>query len=511
MGHTDSFQENASFENTDSFGNTASFQRAAPQMAIPQMPSATTPVPWHSGQLQQATRGQWHNLQTAAPLRFNRIVTDNRRVQPNDVFLALAGARFDGHDFAADAVARGASAVIVGRPVEQLAVPQLLVADTRLALGDLGSYRRQQYPDLTVLALTGSSGKTTVKEMLGSILRVSAPTLVTRGNLNNDLGVPMMLLELLPEHCYAVMELGANHVGEIDYTSKLVQPQVAGVLNIGTAHMGEFGGRAGIARAKSEIFKHLKANNSHQAIAIVPAQGDFSELVQQAAASHPKISFGTGGDVFAENIALQASSSQFELVTAQGRITISLPFAGQHNIENALAAASFALAIDLPLAQIAQGLQSATGAQGRLTFKQYGHWLIIDDTYNANPHSMRAAAQVLAAQAGSRILVLGDIGELGEAAAEQHYALGQDLAALRLDAVFAVGEFAAHTISGLQSKTQQIQARAFLDKAALLLQLRQVLAQAGSTSLLFKGSRYTRMESLIADLIDGLPAGSIAG
>lgn len=474
--------------------------------------SAATAL-WSSEQLQQATQGQWHNLHAETPVSFSRIVTDNRRVQPNDVFLALVGERFDGHNFAADAVANGASAVIVSRVIEQLAVPQLVVPDTRLALGHLGSYRRQQQPDLTVLALTGSSGKTTVKEMLGSILRLSAPTLVTRGNLNNDLGVPMMLLELLPEHRYAVMELGANHVGEIDYTSNLVQPQVAGVLNIGTAHMGEFGGRLGIANAKSEIFNHLKANDTHQAIAIVPAHGDFSDVVQQAASRHKTISFGTGGNVFAENIELQATSSQFELVTPQGRIAISLPFAGQHNIENALAAASFALAIDVPLQQIAQGLESAVGAQGRLTFKKYGNWLVIDDTYNANPHSMRAAAQVLAAQAGRKILVLGDIGELGDAAADEHFALGQDLASLKLDAVFAVGEFAAQTIDGLQSQNQQMQAQAFTEKPELLLHLRQFLAQpeTSNASLLFKGSRYTRMESLIADLIDGLPAGAIAG
>ncbi|RYY79705.1 MAG: UDP-N-acetylmuramoyl-tripeptide--D-alanyl-D-alanine ligase [Moraxellaceae bacterium] len=477
-----------------------------------QLLSSAVPEPWSSEQLQLATQGKWHNLHNEPLDALSRIVTDNRRIQPGDVFLALIGERFDGHGFAAEAVARGAKAIIVSQPVAQVAVPQLVVDDTRVALGHLGTYRRQQYPNLTVLALTGSSGKTTVKEMLGSILRMSAPTLVTRGNLNNDLGVPMMLLELLPEHRYAVMELGANHVGEIDYTSNLVQPQVAGVLNIGTAHMGEFGGRLGIAHAKSEIFKHLADNSSHKVVAIVPAQGDFSEVVQQAAAHHHTMSFGTGGDVFAEHIELHANSSSFELVTPQGRIAISLPFAGQHNIENALAAASFALAIDMPLSQIAQGLQSAVGAQGRLTFKQYGNWLIIDDTYNANPHSMRAAAQVLAAQAGRKILVLGDIGELGDAASAEHYTLGQDLADMSLDAVFAVGEFAAQTIAGLQSKTGQIQAQAFTDKSALLIQLGQWLEQveSSSASLLFKGSRYTKMESLIADLINGSLAAPVA-
>lgn len=459
-----------------------------------------TLIPWSSDQLQQATQGQWQHLQQ--PQQFGRIVTDHRRIQAGDLFLALVGERFDGHDFAADALLKGATGIIASRLNEALMVPQLLVQDTRLALGHLGAYRRQQYPDLTVLALTGSSGKTTVKEMLGSILMQIAPTLLTRGNLNNDLGVPMMLLELLPEHRYAVMELGANHVGEIDYTSNLVQPQVAGVLNIGTAHMGEFGGRIGIARAKSEIFAHLPSNG----IAIVPAQDDFSELVQQAAQPHTTLSFGPGGAVQAQHIIQHADSSQFELVSPQGSVSINLPFAGLHNVDNALAAAAFALAVDIPLEHIAQGLMHAKGAQGRLTFKQQGNWLIIDDTYNANPHSMRAAAQVLAAQSGCKILVLGDIGELGDAVIEEHFALGQDLAGMMLDAVFAVGEFASHTIQGLQSKQRQgqtqPQGQAFSHKPELLAALQQFLAQSthSTASLLFKGSRYTKMESLIADL-----------
>lgn len=476
--------------------------------------SAAVPEPWSSEQLQLATQGQWHNLHSKPLDALNRIVIDNRRIQPGDVFLALIGERFDGHGFAANAVASGARAIIVSRPIAQLDVPQLVVQDTRLALGHLGGYRRQQCSDLTVLALTGSSGKTTVKEMLGSILRLSAPTLVTRGNLNNDLGVPMMLLELLPEHRYAVMELGANHVGEIDYTSKLVQPQVAGVLNIGTAHMGEFGGRLGIAQAKSEIFNHLADNPNHKAVAIVPAQGDFSDVVQQAAARHKIISFGTGGDVYAEHIELNATGSHFELVSPQGRVAISLPFAGQHNIENALAAASFALALNVPLQHVAQGLQSTVGAKGRLTFKQHNNWLIIDDTYNANPHSMRAAAQVLAAQSGIKVLVLGDIGELGDAAVAEHFSLGQDIATLGLDALFAVGEFAPHIVAGLKSAGEQAktQGQAFAEKPELLRHLRYFLAQSApaSASLLFKGSRYTTMETLITDLINGLPVGPIS-
>ncbi len=453
-------------------------------------------VPWSTEQLEAATHGQWLHL--AQPREFARIITDTRQIQPNDIFLALVGERFDGHDFVAQAITLGASAVIVSHALE-VTIPQLVVADTRLALGHLGAYRRQNYPQLTVIALTGSSGKTTVKEMLGSILSQLAPTLVTRGNLNNDLGVPLMLLELQPEHRYAVMELGANHSGEIDYTSNMVQPHVAGILNIGTAHMGEFGGRSGIAKAKSEIFAHLKEG----AIAVVPAVDDFSDVIRHAAAKQTIMSFGNGGDVYAQNIQLHASNSDFELVTPQGRIAISLPFAGAHNIDNALAAAAFALAIDVPLPQIAQGLNYAVGAKGRLNFKQYANWLIIDDTYNANPHAMRAAAQVLSAQRGCKIMIMGDIGELGDAAAQEHFLLGQDIAQLDINAIFAVGEYAEQTVAGAHSQTNAVSAYAFTQKADLLEQLKQFLNQLtpSTASLLFKGSRYTTMESLIAELL----------
>ncbi len=453
-------------------------------------------VPWSTEQLEASTHAHWLHL--AQPREFARVITDTRQIQPNDIFLALTGERFDGHDFVAQAISLGASAAIVNRPLE-LDIPQLVVADTRLALGHLGAYRRQNHPQLTVIALTGSSGKTTVKEMLGSILSQLAPTLVTRGNLNNDLGVPLMLLELQPEHRYAVMELGANHSGEIDYTSNMVQPHVAGILNIGTAHMGEFGGRSGIAKAKSEIFAHLKEG----AIAVVPAVDDFSDVIRHAAAKQTIMSFGNGGDVYAQNIQLHASNSDFELVTPQGRIAISLPFAGAHNIDNALAAAAFALAIDVPLPQIAQGLNYAVGAKGRLNFKQYANWLIIDDTYNANPHAMRAAAQVLSAQRGCKIMIMGDIGELGDAAAQEHFLLGQDIAQLDINAIFAVGEYAEQTVAGAHSQTNAVSAYAFTQKVDLLEQLKQFLNQLtpSTASLLFKGSRYTTMESLIAELL----------
>ena len=265
----------------------------------------------------------------------------------------------------AQVAANGCQIAIVSHPVDA-DICQLVVADTRLALGHLGAYRRAQNTQLKVIALTGSSGKTTTKEMLGSILSRLAPTLITRGNLNNDLVVPMMLLELRAEHQYAVMELGASHQGEIDYTSNLVQPHVAGIINIGTAHLGEFGGREGICRAKSEIYAHIAPSGT----SIIPAADDFADCIRESVKTEQCLSFGEGGDIFATEIALHPQSSTFSLNAPQGVGSVNLPFAGEHNVQNATAAAAFALAIGITLDDIVQGLEQAQGAKGRLNFIQ---------------------------------------------------------------------------------------------------------------------------------------------
>jgi len=302
--------------------------------------TSTVPLePWTAQQLQQATQGYWHKDQIPQT-EIKRILTDSRHAETGDVFLALKGERFDAHDFVAQVAANGCQIAIVERPLD-VDIAQLVVTDTRLALGQLGAYRREQNTQLKVIALTGSSGKTTTKEMLGSILSRLAPTLITRGNLNNDLGVPMMLLELRKEHQFAVMELGASHQGEIDYTSKLVQPHVAGILNIGTAHLGEFGGREGICRAKSEIYRHILPNG----VAIVPQQDDFTAEIHKAAQAHRISTFGVGGDIYATDIELLPQSTNFTLHTPQGTSTVKLPFAGEHNVQNATAAVAFALAL----------------------------------------------------------------------------------------------------------------------------------------------------------------------
>ena len=455
--------------------------------------------PWSIEQLQQATQGYWLNDKKPVD-QIKRILTDSRDAEAGDAFLALKGERFDAHDFIAQVAAQGCEIAIVSRPVDA-DICQLVVEDTRLALGQLGAYRRQQNPQLKVIALTGSSGKTTTKEMLGSMLSRLAPTLVTRGNLNNDLGVPVMLLELRPEHQYAVMELGASHQGEIDYTSKMVQPHVAGIINIGTAHLGEFGGRDGICLAKSEIYAHISETS------IIPAADDFAETIHAAVTTEKSLSFGAGGDVYASDVVLDAQSSTFTLNTAQGSKTVQLPFAGEHNVENATAAAAFALAIGIGLDDIVAGLEQAVGAKGRLNFIPHKDYLFIDDTYNANPGSMRAAAEVLAQQQGIRVMVTGDIGELGSSAAIEHYKLGRDLVSVKgINFVVAVGEFAPAAQEGARSTQYGKKMQAFLNQEQALPFLIRLIEthQPQPMSFLFKGSRFTHMETLMAALMEKL-------
>ncbi|MEZ2773878.1 UDP-N-acetylmuramoyl-tripeptide--D-alanyl-D-alanine ligase [Acinetobacter pseudolwoffii] len=462
--------------------------------------TSTVPLaPWTAEQLEQATQGNWLNNKKPADA-IKRILTDSRDAEQGDAFLALQGERFDAHDFVAQVAASGCQIAIVSRPLD-IDICQLVVDDTRLALGRLGAYRRQQNPQLKVIALTGSSGKTTTKEMLGSILSRLAPTLITRGNLNNDLGVPVMLLELRPEHQYAVMELGASHQGEIEYTSNMVQPHVAGIINIGTAHLGEFGGRDGICTAKSEIYAHITETS------IIPAADDFTETIRQAVKTEQSLSFGAGGEVYASDVVLDAQSSTFTLHTPQASKTVQLPFAGEHNVENATAAAAFALAIGIGLDDIVTGLEQAVGAKGRLNFIQHKQYLLIDDTYNANPGSMRAAAEVLAQQQGIRVMVTGDIGELGSSAAMEHYKLGRDLVSVKgINFVVAVGEFAPAAQEGARSTQYGKKMQAFLNQEQALPFLIHLIEthQPQPMSFLFKGSRYTHMETLMAALMEKL-------
>lgn len=491
-----------------------------------------------SATMQTATDGVWHNL---VDFTATRIITDTRKLQAGDVFLAIVGDNFDGHHFAQTASEQGAVAIICQRPLS-VRLPQLIVSDTRLALGDLARYRRQAHPDLTVVAITGSSGKTTAKQMLGSILSNVGKTLITKGNLNNDLGVPMMVLELSDEHQFAVFELGANHMGEIAYTVDIVKPSVVCVLNIGTAHIGEFGGQDNIASAKAEIFSAL----GQAGVAVVPFDNNYGDFLKQQALGYTQkvLTFGDkvvpidkagidwaglslderaffsgvqtvelAGDVFADGVKLLDFGCEFSLnlngLYGDGVQSkeIILPFVGRHNVDNALATAAVGVALGVDLDTIAIGLKTAIPVQGRLTHSSLMidgvlH-LLIDDTYNANPISVLASADVLDCKTGQKVLVLGDIGELGAAAIDEHYSLGKKLAKNhRMDYLVTVGEMMSHchtaAVEVIDEHGLSMTACHFENKSQAGDFLNSLLHTP--CAILFKGSRSQKMETMIDEL-----------
>jgi UDP-N-acetylmuramoyl-tripeptide--D-alanyl-D-alanine ligase len=428
-----------------------------------------------------------------ADVMFSAVSTDSRAIQPGQLFVALTGPRFDGHDYLADVAAKGAVAALVECEVPNSPLPQLRVTDTRLALGQLGALNRQAFK-APVVAITGSSGKTTVKEMLACILRegLQGPVLATRGNLNNDLGAPLTLLELAPEHVAGVIELGANHVGEIAYTVSLTKPQVAILNNAGTAHVGEFGGPEKIVEAKGEIIEGL----SESGIAVLNLDDKAFAIWQRRAAGRAIVSFSLcnpAADVYATELARDARGcSAFTLNCAGAQARIQLNLLGEHNVANALAAASAAQALGVSAQAIKAGLEALQPVKGRTVAQIAPNGMrVIDDSYNANPTSACAAIDILAGFPGRRVLVLGDIGELGEWAEDGHRQVG-GYAVGKVDALYAVGPLMAYAVEEFGSA-----GRHFNDQASLIAALQ---GEQGDTTLLIKGSRSAAMEKVVAAL-----------
>ncbi|WKN23329.1 UDP-N-acetylmuramoyl-tripeptide--D-alanyl-D-alanine ligase [Azotobacter vinelandii] len=423
---------------------------------------------------------------------FDSVGTDSRAIRSGQLFVALVGPRFDGHAFLAEVAAKGAVAALVQRTMPELGLPQLQVADTRLALGRLGSLNRQAYSG-PLAAVTGSSGKTTVKEMLASILRTRGPVLATRGNLNNDLGVPLTLLELAPEHVGAVIELGASRIGEIAYTVALTRPQVAIITNAGTAHVGEFGGPEKIVEAKGEILEGLPADG----IAVLNRDDPAFDIWQRRAAGRRVLGFAldaSDADFLARDIQPDARGCPaFTLRGPAGEARIQLNLLGRHNVANALAAAAAAHALGMPLVGIRAGLESLQPVKGRAVAQFAPSGVrVIDDSYNANPASMRAAIDILAGFSGRTLLALGDMGELGAWAEEGHRQVGA-YAAGKVDALYAVGPLMTHAVAAFGKG-----GRHFADQAGLLEAL--CSEQHPDTTILIKGSRSAAMDKIVSAL-----------
>ncbi|MCU1751782.1 UDP-N-acetylmuramoyl-tripeptide--D-alanyl-D-alanine ligase [Pseudomonas sp. 6D_7.1_Bac1] len=428
----------------------------------------------------------------AADCSFDGVSIDSRAIKPGQLFVALTGPRFDGHDYLNDVAAKGAVGALVEREVANSTLPQLLVKDTRQALGELGALNRAAYSN-PVAAITGSSGKTTVKEMLASILRTRGPVLATRGNLNNDLGVPLTLLELAAEHTAAVIELGASRIGEIAYTVGMTKPHVAVLNNAGTAHVGEFGGPEKIVEAKGEILEGLDADG----VAVLNLDDKAFDIWKKRAAGRQVLSFALNdsrADFHASDLDRDARGCpSFKLHSPQGVEHVQLNLLGNHNVANALAAAAAAHALGVSLFGIATGLNAVQPVKGRAVAQLATNGMrVIDDTYNANPASMCAAIDILAGFSGRTVLVLGDIGELGEWAEQGHRDVGA-YASGKVSALYAVGPMMAHAVAAFGE-----QARHFASQADLIAALGA--EHDTNTTILIKGSRSAAMENVVAAL-----------
>lgn len=423
---------------------------------------------------------------------FLGVSTDSRNVKPGELFVALRGERFDGHAYARECLDKGAAAIMLDeKGAAENLKPALIVSDTRLGLGKLAAYWRGKFT-IPTAAITGSNGKTTVKEMLAAILRAAAGgeehVLSTQGNFNNDIGLPLTLFRLNATHRYAVIEMGMNHEGEISYLTRLAKPTVALVNNATAAHLGGLGSVEAIARAKGEIFEGLAADGT----AIINADDRFADYWRKLVGTKKILTFGLNNkaDVSAA-YKLGPESSELQLHTPQGEISISLPVAGVHNVSNALAATAAALAMGVPLPVIAQGLSSFEGVKGRLQRKPgFKGALILDDTYNANPASMKAAIDVLAARSGTRLLVLGDMGELGDDAAVMHAEIGEYAKKAGVDALYTLGELSREMTAAFGP-----QAGHYETPEQLGAELKPRMN--ATTTVLVKGSRFMRMERVV--------------
>jgi UDP-N-acetylmuramoyl-tripeptide--D-alanyl-D-alanine ligase len=423
--------------------------------------------------------------------RFSAVSTDSRSVKTGDLFIALDGEKFDGHNYVQQAAASGAVAALVHKPIANATIPLIVVKDTHAALGQLAAYWRGKFT-LPLIALTGSNGKTTVKEMIAGILRAhcanDTDVLATEGNLNNDIGMPLTLLKLRAQHRYAVIEMGMNHGGEIDYLTRIAQPDIALINNAQRAHVGEVGGLEAVARAKGEIFTGLRKDGA----AIINTDDAHEPLWSSLARNRRQIRFGLNqpADVTAR-IQLNATGTPMQVTTPLGNFSTVLMVPGEHNARNALAATAACVALDIPLAAIAQGLSQFSGVKGRLQRKPGINGAdIIDDTYNANPDSARAAIAVLAKTAGKKILVLGDMGELGAEGVALTAQLGTDAKAAGIDTLYVLGELSAHA-----AKKFGAGAKKFLQADELIATL--VSKLDADTTVLVKGSRFMRMEKIV--------------
>jgi UDP-N-acetylmuramoyl-tripeptide--D-alanyl-D-alanine ligase len=426
---------------------------------------------------------------------FTRVSTDSRSIRAGDLFVALRGERFDGHDFLKAAATAGAAAAMVDAAYPgEYPLPALVVSDTRRSLGDLARYWRARFAP-TLIAITGSNGKTTVKEMLAAILRRHAgeeAVLATRGNLNNDIGLPLTLLGLRHAHRWCAIELGMNHKGEIAYLAGIARPTVALVNNAQREHLEFMRSVEEVAAENASVYDALAADG----VAVINADDPHAAFFRSRAGKRRSVDFGLGGAAVGGRYRLQHLSSEIRLHTPAGEADATLAIPGIHNVRNALAAAACAYAVGIKPITIGEGLTAFRPYTGRLQVKKAaGGATVIDDSYNANPDSVRAAIDVLASCPPPTALVLGDMGEVGEHGAEFHREVGAYARSKGVSQLLALGEATKHAVD------------AFGAGARHLATVDEIISNLEANTVLVKGSRFMKMERVVAALTGTAEAG----
>ena len=431
---------------------------------------------------------------TGEDVVFSGCSTDSRTIEEGNLFIALKGEYFDGHQYISVAEKNGASSLIVDSEVVHTK-PFIRVEDTRKAMGLLAKSWREKIT-IPLIAITGSNGKTTVKEMVTSILSTVSNVHATSGNLNNDIGVPKTLFGLNKKHNYAVIEMGANHLGEIEWLSKISSPNIAVITQCAPAHLEGFKNVESIAKAKAEIFSGLQTSGT----AIINADDIYFDFWKNSCKEINKLTFGIktkNADVRAENIKLSMDDLliNFTLISTHGSVEICLPMLGEHNVMNALAAASCCLSLDISLQSIKDGLENIKSIKGRLEIKTgKKHVRIIDDTYNANPTSLDAAIETLCGFNGLRYIVLGDMGELGDKAEQFHRDVGGLAKRKNVDGLFTIGKLSINASNDFGTGAFHFDSYEALEKAL-------IKSLDKDSTILIKGSRAMKMERIVNALM----------
>lgn len=429
-----------------------------------------------------------------ADAQFDSVSIDTRAIKPGEFYIALKGENFDGHDFIADAEEKGAMAVLAESPVTTKKIPVLQVKDTLIALGKLAAWHRAKF-SIPVIGLTGSCGKTTVKEMMRSILAERHCVLANQGTLNNHIGVPLTLLKLTQEHQFAVIEMGANHPGEIAYLTQIVKPTVAFINNIAAVHLEGFKTLEGVAHAKAEIFSGLDKDGC----ALINADDHYANWLQTQTDNRRIVHFGlknTTSEYNARNVMLdETGHATFILHTPQGETEIHLSVYGEHNVLNAVAAATAAQQVGASLQEIKAGLEKMESVSGRMTLREGIHGArIFDDSYNANPTSVKAALDTLAKYSGERIIILGDMGELGPEAENFHRDIGLYAKKTGVQQLFAIGKLMRHAVDAFGKGAYH-----FADHDSLSNAVKEILN--ANTTVLVKGSKSAKMGKVVEKII----------